>query len=73
MAELVKDVVCGMEIDPATAAATSEHKGVTYYFCAAGCKEEFDANPAKFLNGGGQAGMPAAAASGKRWWEFWKS
>ena len=78
MAELVKDVVCGMEIDPETAAATSEYKGVTYYFCAEGCKQEFDANPGKFLNGGAPAAapaaMPAAASSpGKRWWEFWKA
>ena len=72
MAELVKDVVCGMEIDPATAAATSEYKGVTYYFCAEGCKQEFDANPTKFANGA-SGGQPAAPPSPKRWWEFWKA
>ena len=77
MAGLVKDVVCGMEIDPDTAAATSQHKGVTYYFCAESCKQEFDADPAKFLNGGAPAAEPATAPgapapSGKRWWEFWK-
>ena len=74
MADLVKDLVCGMEIDPATAAATSEYKGVTYYFCAESCKQEFDANPSKFLNGASTAEQPAAAAhSPKRWWEFWKA
>jgi Cu+-exporting ATPase len=70
MAELVKDLVCGMEIDPATAAATSQYRGATYYFCAVGCKEQFDADPGKFA--GGAASAPAAA-SGKRWWEFWKA
>jgi len=74
MADLVKDLVCGMEIDPATAAATSEYRGVTYYFCAESCKQEFDANPTKFLNGASAAEQPAAAApSPKRWWEFWKA
>ena len=74
MAELVKDVVCGMEIDPETAAATSEYRGVTYYFCAESCKQEFDANPGKFVNGAPAAGQPAAsAAPGRRWWEFWRS
>jgi YHS domain-containing protein len=75
MAALVKDVVCGMMIDPATAAATSEYKSVTYYFCATGCKQEFDANPSKFVNGASAAEQPAAAAAaapGRRWWEFWK-
>ncbi|MDZ4278698.1 MAG: YHS domain-containing protein [Dehalococcoidia bacterium] len=68
MAELVKDVVCGMDIDPATAAATSEYRGETYYFCAAGCKQDFDAAPEKHLGG-----ASTAAESDKRWWEFWKA
>ena len=45
---MVKDVVCGMDIDSATAAAKSEYKGKTYYFCAPGCKKAFDENPAKY-------------------------
>ncbi len=43
MADLVKDVVCGMEIDPKEAAAKSEYQGVTYYFCSRGCRAEFEA------------------------------
>lgn len=68
MAGLVKDVVCGMEIDPASAAATSEYQGTTYYFCAVGCKQSFDAEPQKYL-----AAAAAATSGGKRWWEFWKT
>lgn len=49
MAEKVKDVVCGMEIDPATAAATEQYNGQTYYFCAPGCAREFKANPARYV------------------------
>ena len=48
-AERVRDVVCGMMIDPAAAAATSVHAGQTYYFCAAICKQRFDAEPARYL------------------------
>jgi Cu+-exporting ATPase len=44
----VKDVVCGMEIESTEAAATSEYRGQTYYFCAPGCKKEFDADPARY-------------------------
>ena len=47
--EKVKDVVCGMWIDPAKAAAKSEYKGKTYYFCAPGCKADFDRDPEKFV------------------------
>ncbi|MFO0761568.1 MAG: heavy metal translocating P-type ATPase [Byssovorax sp.] len=41
------DPICGMAVDPATAEASSEFDGKTYYFCCGGCKETFDADPAK--------------------------
>ena len=36
-----KDVICGMQVEKATAAATFEHSGVMYYFCAPSCMESF--------------------------------
>lgn len=45
------DPVCGMDVDEKTAAATSEYKGQTYYFCALGCKKAFDKEPDKFEAG----------------------
>ncbi|HSA99723.1 MAG TPA: YHS domain-containing protein [Anaerolineales bacterium] len=50
MANTVKDPVCGMDIDPATAAGKSEYKGQTYYFCSAGCKKSFDKEPEKYVS-----------------------
>jgi Cu+-exporting ATPase len=50
MPTTVIDPVCGMEIDPNTAAGTSEYKGQTYYFCAPGCKKSFDQDPEKYVN-----------------------
>ena len=44
-----RDVVCGMQVDPAKAAATSDYKGKTYYFCAKICKTKFDANPQQYV------------------------
>jgi Cu+-exporting ATPase len=44
-----KDVVCGMQVDPARAAGTSEYQGKTYYFCAKSCKAKFDANPQQYV------------------------
>ncbi len=49
MANTVHDPVCGMDIDPATAAGKSEYKEQTYYFCSLGCKKAFDENPEKYL------------------------
>ena len=43
------DPVCGMSVDPATAAATREYGGVTYYFCNPGCADKFAQNPAAYL------------------------
>ena len=43
------DPVCKMQVEEAKAAATSQHQGKTFYFCAVGCKVKFDQNPAKYL------------------------
>jgi Cu+-exporting ATPase len=44
----MKDPVCGMQVDPAKAAGSSQYKGQTYYFCSASCKAKFDADPGRF-------------------------
>ena len=49
MANTVKDPVCGMEIDPATAAGSSEYQGQTYYFCSPRCKKSFEKDPEKYV------------------------
>jgi Cu+-exporting ATPase len=45
----VVDPVCGMKIDPKTAAGTSTHAGKIYYFCSKDEKAKFDKNPAAYL------------------------
>lgn len=47
-AEFVTDPVCGMLIDPTTAATTREHDGTTFYFCSIGCANTFDADPHRY-------------------------
>ncbi len=46
---MVKDPVCGMDVDPKTT-EKSDYKGQTYYFCSKGCKATFDKNPEKFVS-----------------------
>lgn len=60
-ATAVKDLVCGMDVDPATAISRSEYQGKTYLFCGAKCKEKFDLNPAEYL--GESAGTPKGGPS----------
>ncbi len=48
--EPVTDPVCGMTIQPETAAAQAEHNGTTYYFCAAACHDRFTDDPAHFTS-----------------------
>ena len=55
-----KDPVCGMLVDPATAAARREHHGQTYYFCNPRCAERFSADPDMYLAGR----RPAPRAAG---------
>jgi len=45
----VKDPVCGMIVDPKTAAAKSDYKGKTYYFCSREDKDRFDKAPSQYV------------------------
>jgi YHS domain-containing protein len=50
---MAKDPVCKMDVDEKKAKHKSKHKGKDYYFCAPGCKAEFDKNPEKYVKSGG--------------------
>jgi len=43
------DLVCGMTVTADASGHPLEHKGVTYYFCCAGCRRSFRENPAADL------------------------
>ncbi len=53
---LVKDPVCGMDVDPAHAAARRTHEGAAYHFCCVPCAEKFEKAPLNYL--GADAGQP---------------
>jgi Cu+-exporting ATPase len=54
------DPVCGMVVDPKTAAGKSEYQGKMYYFCSPGCKKDFDKEPQKYVKAGMYAGDQGA-------------
>ncbi len=43
------DPVCGMSVDPHTTPHRHTHQGHPYYFCSAGCRSKFAADPARYL------------------------
>src|SRR5438270_11287853 len=46
------DPVCGMHVEPATAAGSFDWQGKTYYFCARSCLQKFKADPTAYLEQG---------------------
>ena len=53
---VVKDPVCGMSVDPTTTAHRASHDGQDHFFCSAGCRTRFIADPARYLNPAAEAG-----------------
>ncbi|MGA3307465.1 MAG: heavy metal translocating P-type ATPase [Xanthobacteraceae bacterium] len=51
------DPVCGMKVDAATSPHRYTHEGHAYFFCCAGCRGKFVADPEKYL--GKKAAGPA--------------
>ncbi len=45
----IRDPVCGMAVEPATAEYSSGHGDHTHYFCSKRCRERFEAEPARYL------------------------
>ncbi|MBE3072337.1 MAG: heavy metal translocating P-type ATPase, partial [Acidobacteria bacterium] len=61
-----RDPVCGMQVDPARAAGSSEYNGRSYYFCNTTCLERFRSDPARFTSVAtlSPAGAAASGADG---------
>ena len=45
---MVKDPVCGMQVNEQAAGGKSDYKGKTYYFCSPACKAKFDKSPEQY-------------------------
>ena len=57
------DPVCGMRVDPATAAGRYDYRGTTYYFCAVSCLQRFKAAPDTFVGGAPKPPQPTVAGT----------
>ncbi len=50
------DLVCGMIVDEKSAPARTTYGGTDYFFCATYCREAFDREPQRFIDGPTQWG-----------------
>jgi Cu+-exporting ATPase len=57
------DPICGMTVDPATAAGSHDHRGQRYYFCGLSCLERFKTDPDRVLQP--QPASPAKSTTRK--------
>ena len=47
---MAKDPVCGMTVDSERAAATEQFEGKSYFFCSPGCRDQFKADPQRYVS-----------------------
>src|SRR5882672_504276 len=47
---MAKDPICGMNVEPSSAAESYFHNGQNYFFCSHHCLEKFKEDPEKFLS-----------------------
>jgi Cu+-exporting ATPase len=61
------DPVCGMTVDPRSAAGSHAHGGRTYWFCSTHCVERFRADPDRYLGASPrrEAHAPGHSAGGQ--------
>jgi Cu+-exporting ATPase len=57
-ADTVRDPVCGMTVDPHTTPHRYNLRGRPFYFCSAGCRSKFAADPERYLAGDTRASEP---------------
>jgi Cu+-exporting ATPase len=61
------DPICGMTVDPASAAGSAVYQGRTYYFCSEHCLHRFQADPERYLQPAAPAAeSPQGSSAGKK-------
>src|SRR5215510_1993424 len=59
--QTVRDPVCGMSVNPDSAAGSFEYNGQTYYFCSEHCIQRFRKTPTQFIDTTQQTAADATA------------
>ena len=64
---MVRDPVCGMEVDARSATHRLQFGDSTYYFCSSRCLDNFRGDPDRYLNQPGSAAESRQAPEGSIW------
>lgn len=56
------DPVCGMQVDPASAAGQTRYNAIDYFFCSDSCRRRFEAEPTRYLAKADNRSLPIAPA-----------
>ena len=64
---MATDPICARQVDERTAKNTSVFDGRDYYFCSAGCKKKFDADPASYVHKAAAVDSTMRTLKGKSW------
>ena len=59
----LKDPVCGMSVDPATAKHRTMYEGERVFFCSDRCRERFEAEPRRYIAKAAEPPEPAPAGT----------
>jgi Cu+-exporting ATPase len=62
-AATVKDLVCGMDVNPATTPHHARHDDADYHFCSDGCRRKFVADPQRYLQPAKHVAEPVPAGT----------
>ncbi len=69
----VKDVVCGMNIDPGTASSQTEYQGKSYHFCSNDCHVKFMADSEKYASQMVETGEGVSSTKVKHFRGCWRT
>lgn len=74
---MVRDPVCGMEVNPEKSNWVAEYNGEDYYFCSESCQKAFIKDPAKYTeirpmghSHAGHIGGCCGAGRGRGWLSY---
>ncbi len=59
---MTTDPVCGMPVDPKTAAGSASYQGTMFWFCSPHCVAKFNADPQRYAEGSRPLALASAAA-----------
>lgn len=62
---MMRDPVCGLEVDPSEAPAKETFEGRTYFFCTENCRRKFVEAPERYIGASSRPGEGSGGNGGQ--------